>query len=130
MLSSVHPAQARQAFCEADLANQGTAMANRATTHLPDPPEVLRPDEKEDTPAKGRQDQPRAGRTTGAGARAERPSDRTNQKNVNAPQPGRGGNGPSPSSKTVRGSAAEAPAASEPRDAEGGAPKARRKAGG
>jgi hypothetical protein len=103
-------------------------MANRATTHLPNQPEVLRPDEK--PPAKERQDAPRAGRT-GQGARAERPSDKTSAKTANAPQPGRGGNGPSPTSKSLRAVAAKAPAAADAgREASGGAPQPRRKAAG
>jgi hypothetical protein len=103
-------------------------MANRATTHLPNQPEVLRPDER--PPAKERQDAPRAGRT-GLGARAERPSDKTSAKTANAPQPGRGGNGPSPSSKSLRGVAAKSPGSPEGGSTKGeSGPEPARKAAG
>jgi hypothetical protein len=49
---------------------------------------------------------PRAGRTGGAGARAERPSEGSNRKTAAIPQVGRGGKAPSASAAGKRGAKA------------------------
>lgn len=72
-------------------------MANQATRSLDEAklPDPTRDPSRRTTVAPQTVTSPHAGRTGGAGARAERPSEGTRTKSPAPPQPGRGGKAPS-----------------------------------